>query len=696
MLFKLALRNVKRTASSYIIYFITVALTVAFMFAANNVLLSDDLRTTDAVVRSDLGLIINIVLAVVVIIVGIIICSATAYLLRLRRREFGTYLLLGMKRGDVIKIFAAEHLTVGMVSLTAGLILGVGVFYAFNGLICAVIGSGIRPLSLMPVPSLQTLLEWACIFAVALLYSAVKLRALKISDLVTARPSGKRTPHWPAVEAALAALLLAFIVGDFVYFIDALGKVMTDDGWGTDEAYMRFLISFPACAVLLLAAVFLFYVCMRGVFVWRLRGKKESTFVRLPSGEERTVTYVRPSRAALKGGNVFYYRQMSGAMNRNAVMMGAIAVLLILSVMLTDYAFAQRYVTLAGAERPFDIEGHWKVSSLTDEYDYGLPDRALKAARAYSDTEFELLADICEADDPLQKELRLNVVRESDMNAMLAGAGEEEIEVADSTFYILYGYKGTVVNPDGTREEQYGYDGHIAEGETRVLYGNELAFAGAEQDGTVLRYARGSGDSGVIVVPDYIVTDAVTETYLDERVLLLNTADPVYSSAFDEYADGGYSVYVSSVYDEIDYINVNSSVLIVSALLAALIFMCISMALLSIKAMSDADADKKRYMILNMLGVSVKRQRLMLLRQLLSFSLLPVALPLLSSVPMAIIGSIICSFYLGYVHSAIIGISIAVPLVYLGIYLCYLAATYFLAEKTCIRPLERTRPRLLI
>ena len=471
---------------------------------------------------------------------------------------------------------------------------------------------------------------------------------------------------------------------------------MTADGWGTDEAYMRFLISFPACTALLLAAVFLFYVCMRGVFVWRLRGKKESTFVKQPSGGERIVTCVRPSRAALKGGNVFYYRQMSGAMNRNAVMMGAIAVLLILSVMLTDYAFAQRYVTLAGAERPFDIEGHWKVSSLTDEYDYGLPDRALKAARAYSDTEFELLADICEADDPLQKELRLNVVRESDMNAMLAGAGEEEIEVADGTFYILYGYNGKIVYPDGTSEERYGYDGHIAEGETRVLYGNELSFAGAEERGTVLRYVRGSGDYGAIIVPDYVVTDAVTETYLDERVLLINTTEPVYASAFDEYLDGGYSAYVSSVYDEIDYINVNSSVLIVSALLAALIFMCISMALLSIKAMSDADADKKRYMILNMLGVSVKRQRLMLLRQLLSFSLLPVALPLLSSVPMAIIGSIICSFYLGYVHSAIIGISIAVPLVYLGIYLCYLAATYFLAEKTCIRPLERTRPRLLI
>ena len=44
----------------------------------------------------------------------------------------------------------------------------------------------------------------------------------------------------------------------------------------------------------------------------------------------------------------------------------------------------------------------------------------------------------------------------------------------------------------------------------------------------------------------------------------------------------------------------------------------------------------------------------------------------------------------------LIALRILLPLVYLGIYLCYLAATYFLAEKTCIRPLERTRPRLLI
>ena len=41
MLGKLAVRNVKRQMGSYLIYFVTVAVTVALMFSVNNVLFSD-------------------------------------------------------------------------------------------------------------------------------------------------------------------------------------------------------------------------------------------------------------------------------------------------------------------------------------------------------------------------------------------------------------------------------------------------------------------------------------------------------------------------------------------------------------------------------------------------------------------------------------------------------------------------------
>ncbi|MCI9253875.1 MAG: hypothetical protein HFI58_03400, partial [Lachnospiraceae bacterium] len=43
MFFKLAVRNVKRQFTNYLIYFMTVAFTVALLFAVNNVLYSDAL-----------------------------------------------------------------------------------------------------------------------------------------------------------------------------------------------------------------------------------------------------------------------------------------------------------------------------------------------------------------------------------------------------------------------------------------------------------------------------------------------------------------------------------------------------------------------------------------------------------------------------------------------------------------------------
>ena len=43
MLTKLAARNVKRQIGNYLIYFITVSLTVALMFAINNVIFEEQL-----------------------------------------------------------------------------------------------------------------------------------------------------------------------------------------------------------------------------------------------------------------------------------------------------------------------------------------------------------------------------------------------------------------------------------------------------------------------------------------------------------------------------------------------------------------------------------------------------------------------------------------------------------------------------
>ena len=80
---KLALRNVRRQVGSYLIYFITVSLTVAMMFGLHNVLYSPQLqefaRTVDSM-RTGL-LVLSICIALVV---AFVLGYATSFMLRLR------------------------------------------------------------------------------------------------------------------------------------------------------------------------------------------------------------------------------------------------------------------------------------------------------------------------------------------------------------------------------------------------------------------------------------------------------------------------------------------------------------------------------------------------------------------------------------------------------------------------------------
>lgn len=96
MLAKLAFRNVKRQIGNYLIYFITVALTVALMFAINNAIYSQQLQEYAQNIREMRTALLTITIFVS-LIVAFVLGYATSFLLKLRKREFGTYLTLGDK-----------------------------------------------------------------------------------------------------------------------------------------------------------------------------------------------------------------------------------------------------------------------------------------------------------------------------------------------------------------------------------------------------------------------------------------------------------------------------------------------------------------------------------------------------------------------------------------------------------------------
>ena len=124
MLAKLAFRNVKRSAKDYLVYFLTMTFVTAMMFAFNTVIFSADLqgRVSDV---DMMQVLIILATVFVVIIIAWLINYMVRFMLQKRSREFGTYLLLGMRKRMIAHLYMRENIVLGAGAFLLGLVLGI-------------------------------------------------------------------------------------------------------------------------------------------------------------------------------------------------------------------------------------------------------------------------------------------------------------------------------------------------------------------------------------------------------------------------------------------------------------------------------------------------------------------------------------------------------------------------------------------
>ena len=88
MFAKLALRNVRRQIGSYLIYFVTVALSIALMFAVNNLSYSDRIRSL-AEDSSDVRTMFTMVTVLSCLVTSLVLSYATGFMLEADRDPRG-------------------------------------------------------------------------------------------------------------------------------------------------------------------------------------------------------------------------------------------------------------------------------------------------------------------------------------------------------------------------------------------------------------------------------------------------------------------------------------------------------------------------------------------------------------------------------------------------------------------------------
>lgn len=123
MLNKLAFRNVLRSARDYMVYFLTMMLVTAIMFAFHSLMFSRDVRQ---LFEMSVLMVVLIGLATffVVLIIAWLINYMVRFILEKRSREFGIYLLIGMKKKEISRLYMRESLLLGMAAFAGGLALG--------------------------------------------------------------------------------------------------------------------------------------------------------------------------------------------------------------------------------------------------------------------------------------------------------------------------------------------------------------------------------------------------------------------------------------------------------------------------------------------------------------------------------------------------------------------------------------------
>ena len=116
MLSKLAFRNVKRSVKDYIIYLITIILAFSFMFSFNLLGTSNEvLKLSDTM--NNFTLVMYFVNIFIVISVCFLINYTTKFMFEKRSKEFGTYLLLGIKKKRISRMFLLENIILGLLSI---------------------------------------------------------------------------------------------------------------------------------------------------------------------------------------------------------------------------------------------------------------------------------------------------------------------------------------------------------------------------------------------------------------------------------------------------------------------------------------------------------------------------------------------------------------------------------------------------
>lgn len=687
MLFKISLKNIRKSLKDYTVYFFTLILGVAIFYVFNAI----DSQSVMLDVRANVMDIIKLmndmlsgVSVFVSCILGFLIIYASRFLIKRRNKEFGIYLTLGMSKRKISAILFFETLLIGIVSLVAGLVIGTILSQFMSVIVANMFDADMTKFKIIfsMKACVKTLIYFAIMYVLVMIFNTFSISRCKLIDLLNA---GKKTEKVTMKNPVVCTIVFVIGVGILSY-----AYWMVTRGVRTLNTFDKIGIPIALGCV----ATFLIF--------WSVSGFMIRIFTSIKS-----VYY--------KGVNSFVLRQFCSKINTIVFSTTVICIMLFITISVLSAALSMKDSLSKDLDSmcPVDVQlAKYSYDAMSEAYatsqDMNEKDREMledsklsiietlnnsgfDAQKYFKDvaeynvyntglTVKDTLGDINTDDYQFIADTIMPVMTIGDYNSVARLYGNSTYELNDDEYIIVADYKNMVM----IRNQA------LKKGITLSVNGKEYKPRYNEcKDGFVHIGVQNMND-GILVVPDNAVKPQQVRNMGLSADYRADTKEERYS--IETQLDN----LMKNISFQTSFISWNSRIDLAEssvglgalvtfiALYLGIIFLISSAAILALRELSDSADNKERYGMLRKLGVDERMIDMALFKQIGIFFAFPLILALIHSVfGIKFINIILATMGMSSM-AASIGLTLAfVAVIYGG----YFLITY-LCSRSIIRPVR--------
>ncbi|WP_195986483.1 FtsX-like permease family protein [Clostridium sp. D53t1_180928_C8] len=617
---KIAINNVKKSFKDYTIYFLTIAFAVCIFYSFNSIDAQKavlEMSKNQAEYIEVVKILISYVSVFVSFILGGLILYANNFLIKKRKKELGIYMTLGMGKGRISKILLRETLIVGILSLAAGLILGLFVSQGLSLFTAKLFEVNMAEFKFIISTSaiFKTILYFVIIFGVLMIFNTRIISKYKLIDMLMA---GRKNEEIKIKNPVVSSFIFLISV---IILLTAYYVVMKS---GLDVRKLGFKTSI----ILGIIGTVGFFYGISG-FLLALVQKNKNIY--------------------LKKLNIFVTRQISSKINTNFISMAVISLMLFITIVTLSTGFSFKNALEDGIIAPYDAtvklfteEGdrYTSVEDVFKDLNYDFKDNDVIFFNGYTLNGPDINSILKNyAVGSFKKELNngkqrwewIDVIKVSDFNKIRQLNGKSTFKLNSNQVLLLSNSKSA---KDSVKKM-------IKLHGTMDLNGTEYRVANTEYLDDAVHNSSMPDNILTLIVPD----DFSENIELSSAYMNVNYKNPNDSSN-EEYMQNAFKERRDSENKEIsdlpmisytkqEVFNENSgmaTMILYIGLYLGIVFLISSAAVLALQQLSEASDSSDRYKALKKIGATEKMINKTILKQTTIYFIMPLGLAIVSSI----------------------------------------------------------------